>query len=115
MSGDYHITRAAQWTESKNNPITKWEWQDYAHNDPELTSDPENGPCSFIWSAHPDGSDSWWLDWLNGQVYASDPDAAFVDKLVKIAEALKARVLDQQNTPVGPEQEAEPEQRPSVG
>ena len=102
MGSDYHITRASDWTANEGREITGLEWQKYALNDPELSSDPENGPNSFIWSAHPEGMSEAWLDWSKGNVYSTDPDPALLKKMQRIAARLDARVLNDDNEVCAP-------------
>jgi hypothetical protein len=97
MGQDFHITRAADWTSAKGNEIAAREWQSYAHNDPELDSDPENGPNAFVWKAHPDGRGDAWLDWSQGNVYTVAPDEPLIGKMKKVAESLRARLVTDDN------------------
>jgi hypothetical protein len=97
VAGDYHITRAEVWTETRGHGISEREWQFCAHNDEELTSDPANGPNSFVWKAHPEGNPDAWLDWSDGNVYAVDPDTALIAKMQALAIALGARLVTDDN------------------
>ena len=97
MAQDYHITRSQDWTQNRGREISAPQWQSYAHNDSEFSSDPENGPNAFIWKAHPQESPDAWLDWSQGNVYSVDPDSTLISKMVHIAEALGARVVTDDN------------------
>ncbi len=97
VAGDYHITRAEDWTETQGAGISDREWQFSAHNDEELSSDPANGPNAFVWKAHPEGSADAWLDWSQGNVYSSDPDPALIAKMQELAGTLRARLVADDN------------------
>ena len=105
MAGDYHITRAEDWTETHGTEISEREWQSCAHNDDELSSDPANGPNAFVWKAHPEESPEAWLDWSQGNVYSSDPDLALIAKMTELAETLRARLVTDDNRVVLSESE----------
>lgn len=97
VAGDYHITRAEDWTETHGTEILEREWQFCAHNDGELGSDPANGPNAFVWKAHPEGSPDAWLDWSQGNVYSSDPAPALIAKMQELAGTLRARLVTDDN------------------
>jgi len=105
VAGDYHITRAEDWTETHGTEISEREWQSCAHNDDELSSDPANGPNAFVWKAHPEGSPEAWVDWSQGNVYSSDPDLALIAKLKELAGTLRARLVTDDNRVVLSESE----------
>lgn len=89
MSYDLHITRAQRWDENEGLHITADEWLSVCGNDPDLVADPENGPYSAKWQQ----SDSdGWLDWMDGNVYTTDPDRPTVEKMLQIAKALDGKV-----------------------
>ena len=102
VGGDYHITRSSDWMVNQGREISKAEWQYYAHNDHELSSDPENGPNSFIWNGHPERTSEAWLDWSQGNVYSTEPDQPLLEKMVKIASRLEARLVSDRNEVQGP-------------
>ncbi len=102
MGDDYHITRASDWKGNRGREISKTEWQHYAHNDSELSSDPEYGPNAFLYTGHPGGNLKAWLDWSQGNVYTTDPDRPLLEKMLRIALRLEARVLSDRNDVLGP-------------
>jgi hypothetical protein len=85
-----HITRAADWTNSSELPITAAEWLRLVRNDSELVQHPLRGLHSVRWA----GSDGkkWWLEWSDGRINSAYPDSALLQKLVAIAERLGAKV-----------------------
>lgn len=91
MGYDLHITRAADWSESEDTPITADEWLTLVDADPELFLNTANGPHFAGWrgaSALPDP----WLDWDAGQIHTKNPDSALLRKMAQIAAQLGARV-----------------------
>jgi hypothetical protein len=91
MSYNLHITRKKNYTDETGPDITADEWLAYVANDPELRLDPDNGPY-FVqigkWSEFPQA----WLDWLDGQIHAKNPDPPIIVKMLQIATALDASV-----------------------
>jgi hypothetical protein len=93
MGVEFHITRAENWFENDDSQITAEEWLSYIQNDPELRLNTENGEYSAIWlglSKHEEP----WLDWSSGNIYTKWPDTALYRKMLQIAEALKAKIQD---------------------
>ncbi len=97
MGKDFHITRASDWTATEGWEISSSEWQKFARNDPELSSDPKNGLCSFIWRQCADVDSKAWLDWARGNVYSTDPDGPLLEKMLQIAASLGAKVVNDGN------------------
>ena len=90
MGYDLYITRRKDWSESGHD-ITAEEWLAYVDKDPELSLSPENGPYFAKWggkSKYP----APLLDWFGGNIYTKNPDAALIDKMVTVAQALRAKV-----------------------
>lgn len=54
MGYDVHITRAEDWSENEDAPISLEEWERFVDGDPELRPDPDNGMPMAVWTAHPD-------------------------------------------------------------
>lgn len=107
MGYDVHITRAAEWSESENDPITIEEWQAYLLSDPEMRADgfAEAGTLSgtlryenpglavwTAWSEHGRNHNFAWFDLSSGRVTVKNPDGAILAKMSAIAEHLGARV-----------------------
>ena len=95
MGYDFHITRAPDWSESEDCPITAEEWLWFVEGDPESTIDPlNNGPCFALWSGHPSypPPDEPWLDWDQGRVFTKAPDRIFFAKMLEIASRFGAKV-----------------------
>ena len=97
MGRDVHITRSADWRDNDGSEISVEEWKSEMRSDPSLSPDPENGPLAVLWTEHPEGRDDAWLDWLDGNVYTTDPDDAFLEKIQALATRLNARVVGDGN------------------
>jgi hypothetical protein len=85
-----HVTRASDWMQSNELPITAAEWLKLVRTDSDLVQDPRRGPYVALWSS-PDGRDQW-LEWSEGRINTRYPDGALLKKLVTIAERLGAKV-----------------------
>jgi len=90
MGYDLHITRREHWS-AAGAEISKDEWLAYVQKDPELSFWPVNGPHMARWNGKSKHRDAW-LDWFEGNIYAKNPEAPLIDKMVQIAEALNAQV-----------------------
>jgi hypothetical protein len=89
---DLHVTRKTSWADDDGPSISLEEWLEYAAKDPDLRQDEEN-PGSENWKILlPEGSWPLWWD-ARGELVTKNPDPAAVAKLVRIASALGARVL----------------------
>jgi hypothetical protein len=97
MGYDLHITRAEDWPQSEQNPITLEEWLAVVEEDPELAPwDAYPNSHFALWSGdskheHP------WMDWSRGKIYSKNPDAPLIRKMVSIARRLNARVIGQES------------------
>jgi hypothetical protein len=91
MGYDLHITRAANWSENEEAPITLDEWLVLVDADPELSLTPANGPYFADWRG-PSGLAEPWLDWDAGNIYTKNPDSALLRKMAAIAALLGAHV-----------------------
>jgi hypothetical protein len=93
MGWEIHITRADDWAESDQQPITTDEWLTLIDSDPELVIDPRgNGPYFALWLAHRVGNDHPWFDWSAGQIDTKSPDRPTLGKALEIAQHFGARV-----------------------
>lgn len=91
MGVDLHITRAASWCYSEENPITISEWLSYIEQDNELELADLSG--EVIWR----GKSKYtypWLAWSEGQIYTKYPDSALYRKMLQIASSLDAHIED---------------------
>jgi hypothetical protein len=89
MGYDLHITRAHHWNENEGRQIEAQEWLNARGKDPDLVADPENGPYAAKWGA---AASEGWLDWLDGNVYSTDPDQPTVTKMLEMAKELDGKV-----------------------
>ena len=92
MGYDLHITRADEWLESDQYPITREEWIALVAADPELKFDEPNDPHFAVWPgpcSYPDGT---WFDWSEGRISTKNPDQAILAKLLQMATLLQAKV-----------------------
>jgi hypothetical protein len=85
-----HVTRASDWMQSNEIPISAAEWLKLVRTDSDLVQDPRRGPYVAIWSG-PDGRDQR-LEWSEGRINTRYPDGALLKKLVAVAERLGAKV-----------------------
>jgi hypothetical protein len=94
MGYDLHITRAENWFDSQQKPITPEEWLAVIGRDPELVIDPrDNGPYFALWLKHSlVHGDHPWLDWFEGRVHTKYPDRKTLGKMLEIASRLGAKV-----------------------
>jgi hypothetical protein len=90
MAYEFHITRRPFW-DDEGPEITADEWLRYVRSDPELELLESEGAHFVLWNG-PSKIAEPWLDWLEGEVYTEDPDRALVDKMIAIAQKLKAEV-----------------------
>lgn len=108
MGYELHITRAEDWTDSAEVPISLEEWLAFVAVDPELRHDgvaattlPDGGvfevrePGLVVWTAHPQagkGEGLPWIRYVDGQLQSKHPDPPFLRKMHEIATALGARL-----------------------
>ena len=90
MAYQLHVTRASDWMQSGELPITAAEWLRLIRTDSELVQDPRQGPYFVRWSGAA-GRDCW-LEWADGRINTKYPNGALLKKLVAIAERLGAKV-----------------------
>jgi len=90
MGYDLHITRRKDWS-ATGNDISADEWLAYVEKDSELSLWPTNGPHVARWNGNGKHADSR-LDWFQGNIYTKNPEAALIDKMAQIADALGAQV-----------------------
>ena len=96
MAYDLHITRTKDWTQAASSPITKQDIDALISADSELawsTTDyvamkDETGASTRYYAITWRGKPCFW--WHRDQIQCSDPDAAQVSKLVRMAHALNA-------------------------
>jgi hypothetical protein len=93
MGYDFHITRAEDWSDSENCPITKDEWEAVIAADPELRLDPKNGQGFANWVDPVSGKERGWFAWSEGEISTKNPDRAQLAKMLLIAERFGAQVL----------------------
>ena len=113
MGYDLHITRAEDWLDSANAPITDAEWMAYAASDAELrvegsyrTSSP-GGTIEhpiFGWTCDKTGrKGALWHE--DSHVAAKNPDPEFIKKMYRIATGLNARLQGDDGEIYGPDGE----------
>jgi hypothetical protein len=85
-----HITRASDWMNSSDLPITAAEWLKLVRTDSELVQDPRHGPYFVHWFGPSGHAQS--LEWAEGRINTRYPDGALLKKLVTMAERLGAKV-----------------------
>jgi hypothetical protein len=92
MGWELHMTRADDWSQSADRPITAEEWLAVVAADPELHIDEANGRYFAVWSHPRSKSDGGWFDWADGQVSTKQPDRPVLKKLLQLADKLGATV-----------------------
>ena len=89
MSRYLHITRRKNWAHKQiGRDITADEWHQYVQNDSELRMPGVEGVDFADWLVSP----GQWLCWMDGEICAERPDAAFLAKMQAIARQLGASV-----------------------
>jgi hypothetical protein len=91
MGYELYITRKKMPWDEEGPEIPLDEWLAYVASDPELRPAPEilkHAVRLKVPSEYPDP----WMDWFGGNVYAKNPDRPIVEKMLKIASALHAKV-----------------------
>jgi hypothetical protein len=93
MGYNLHITRKDSWAVEAGPAISLDEWQEYVALDEEIESDPDSlGFEDYVLVSHPERWPLWWSP-DRAEIYTKNPDKAVIAKLVAIAQALRARVL----------------------
>jgi len=91
MGYELHITRSEEWSDNVGREIAAREWLEYIQADPELVLDTSYSPYFAVWRGSPNGA--WaWLDWEAGNIYAKSPDRPLIEKMVRVAHVMSARV-----------------------
>lgn len=91
MGYDLHITRAEDWANKDENPISAQEWLELIKDDPELIPSPKNGEYFVIWRGTVQYPETW-FDWQDGDIYTKNPDKATLWKLFQMAQRLRAQL-----------------------
>ncbi len=103
------MTRAENWYDSEEHPISLAEWLTYIESDPEMRLDgyaeatPKGSKVAFrieseglaVWTAysgHGKDGNMAWFSYGDGEVYVKNPDDEILGKMRKIARALGAKV-----------------------
>jgi len=102
MGYDVHITRKANWFEDGPD-ISASEWQAYIADDPEMTitgaaeaalpgGDVLRYQNSLLAEWRKPTGQTAWFDFRKGRVVVKNPDEETVEKMKRVARALRARV-----------------------
>jgi hypothetical protein len=90
---DAHISRAKDWTESKNSPIPLNEWKDFVKGDKEFRPvDADKAGGMAIWT-DPKDKKEWYFSYHEGEISVKDPEGDVLNKMKSIARKLKAKVI----------------------
>lgn len=111
MGYDLHITRARDWVDSQESPISKGEWLAYVKADPELRlcDDPyDMEGATAIWSGPSEHEDPW-IAWDGGQLDSKNPDAPLRRKMYQVAQRFNAFLVGDDGELYGPDGEALPD------
>lgn len=90
MGYDFHITRREYWFD-EGEEIALEEFVGYVRDDGEFRYPGVNGDRFADWRSPKSGYESW-LSWGNGQIDTKNPAPEFIDKMVAIAQRLRAKV-----------------------
>jgi len=91
MSYNAYITRANFWAENQGFEIPAAEWLQLIDGDNELEQGEGNGPFFAVFTGS-DSSGNLWIDWSEGNLFASYPNRALQKKLLQVADKLSAIV-----------------------
>ena len=93
MGYEFHITRREFHADDHGPEISSEEWISVVEMDEELELEPENGPyfAKFLGDCRY-GRGMGWFDWAHGCISTKNPDEAILVKMLKLAEALNAKV-----------------------
>ena len=93
---DLHITRAKEWTESKDTPVPLDDWVRFVKSDSEFRlvtpQDPNDKPKDAIWT-DPKSKQEIYFYYSNGEITVKDADERTIAKMKQVAEKLKAKVV----------------------
>ncbi|WP_425398886.1 hypothetical protein [Aeoliella sp.] len=109
MGYEFHITRAENWFESSDTPITLNEWRDYLASDDEFRVDNyaeattpqgqtirierEGIPVWTVYSKHIEGKVMSWFYYSRGCVVCKNADEEVRGKMKRVAQYFGARVV----------------------
>ena len=103
MGYEIHITRAPHdYYENVGHHISAAEWLAHVEADPELKLAGYNGPHFALWSGQSRNPEPW-FDWSRGNIHTKSPDPPTLEKALRIAEALRARVQGDDGEIYGPD------------
>ncbi len=100
MGYELHIIRKSDYENyEEDSSISFEEWLKLVENDSELKltddgdSAEEKGFC--LWNGHSKYKDDEgpWFDYYKGTIYTKNPDEEVIEKMLKIADSLKAKVM----------------------
>ncbi len=106
MGYSVYITRAENWLDAKNNPITEQEWLAAVGKDPTLSVNEKDfyeykldgGRIKRMhpveWSEANDGNCFWWHD---GAIECKSPSGTWISKMTGLAKILNAKVVGEGN------------------
>lgn len=96
MSLELRITRAEFWISNGKCPITESEWLAYIQSDESLERVPESGPFYVRWNDPEERCKyaSPWFNWKSGNITTEWPDTYMYKKMLQMAEALQAKIQD---------------------
>ena len=109
MGYEVHITRARNWVDSEDFPITLAEWKAYCSGDADfnltgtaIAKLPNGKTLSYendglaVWTAfsgHDPDDNQAWFDYRGGRIVVKNPSREIIEKMKLVAERLGARVV----------------------
>lgn len=104
MGYEVHITRKVFWSDPDGLRIERDEWSRYVVLDESIGLDEQNGADDFMLSID-SIQQPLWYDGDRGEIHTKNPDKVVMRKLFKIASALDAQVLGDDDERYGPDGE----------
>jgi hypothetical protein len=110
---DLHITRRKEWFDEDGPELTRAEFERVVLADPEFRVDKGLGPNYAVWTLDPE---SPWVELDRGELLSKNPTKPFIQKMVRIAQALGngARVVGDEDEEYGPEPTPPPGPAPGL-
>lgn len=102
MGYELNIIRKNNWDDpAESSNITLQEWSDYAKQDPELERDVNERDGFYLWKGYPEDQSSGipWFDYYKGFIASKNPNFVVIQKMISIAEALNAKIYDEEGEP----------------
>ena len=91
MGYDLHITKKDFWADENGQCISREDWNNYVKTDNQIQHNTKNSIDDFLVSLEREHFPLWYNPDIC-EIYTNNPSKKVIDKLIKISEALGARV-----------------------